>query len=279
LIGHVGILDGKALIVTGAGRGLGEAYARHAAAEGARVVVNDIKGAENVAASITSAGGLALAHTGSVADPSTASALVDLCVSSFGQVDGLVNNAGITHFAEPWDDEPDVLRSVIEVNVLGTMYCGTAAAKVMRGGSIVNVVSGAMLGRAGAAAYSASKGAVASLTLSWAGSLAARNVRVNAVAPLAWTPMMDTDPRAAEISSRDQTPDKMAPLVTYLLSDLSSDVSGQLVRFLPDKLHVIAQYAVKQPVLVRDSWHVEDIASAFATDLTAEPPSRVRWRV
>lgn len=275
----MGILDGKAVIVTGAGRGLGEAYARHAAAEGARVVVNDVEGAAEVAASIAAAGGRAVAHTGSVADPSAAAAAaVELCRSSFGQVDGLVNNAGITHFAEPWDDEPDVLRSVIEVNVLGTMYCGTAAAKVMRGGSIVNVVSGAMLGRAGAAAYSASKGAVASLTLSWAGSLAARDVRVNAIAPLAWTPMMDSDPRADQISSRDQTPDKMAPLVTYLLSDLAKDVSGQLVRFLPDKLHVIAQYAVKQPVLVRESWQVEDIATAFATGLTAEPPGRVRWQ-
>jgi len=275
----MGILDGKAVIVTGAGRGLGEAYARHAAASGARVVVNDVEGAPAVAASIADAGGEAVAHTGSVTDPAVASALVELCASSFGRVDGLVNNAGVTHFAEPWEDEPEVLRSVVEVNVLGTMYCGTAAAKVMRGGSIVNVVSGAMLGRAGAAAYSASKGAVASLTLSWAGSLAARNTRVNAVAPLAWTPMMDLDPRADQISSRDQTPAKMAPLVTYLLSDLAGAVTGQLVRFLPDKLHVISQYAVKRPVLTRDSWDVESIAAAFDSDLTPEPPGRERWRV
>ncbi|MER5264543.1 SDR family NAD(P)-dependent oxidoreductase [Actinosynnema sp. NPDC002837] len=275
----MGILDGKAVIVTGAGRGLGEAYARHAAAAGARVVVNDVEGAPSVVASIVDAGGEAVAHTGSVTDPAVAQALVDLCASSFGRVDGLVNNAGVTHFAEPWEDEPDVLRSVVEVNVLGTMYCGTAAAKVMRGGSIVNVVSGAMLGRAGAAAYSASKGAVASLTLSWAGSLAARDVRVNAVAPLAWTPMMDLDPRAEEISSRDQTPDRMAPLVTYLLSDLAGGVTSQLIRFLPDKLHVISQYAVKQPVLTRDSWDVDAIAAAFDSDLTPEPPGRARWQV
>lgn len=275
----MGILDGKAVIVTGAGRGLGEAYARHAAAAGARVVVNDVEGAPSVVASIVDAGGEAVAHTGSVTDPAVAQALVDLCASSFGRVDGLVNNAGVTHFAEPWEDEPDVLRSVVEVNVLGTMYCGTAAAKVMRGGSIVNVVSGAMLGRAGAAAYSASKGAVASLTLSWAGSLAARDVRVNAVAPLAWTPMMDLDPRAEEISSRDQTPDRMAPLVTYLLSDLAGGVTSQLIRFLPDKLHVISQYAVKQPVLTRDSWDVDAIAAAFDSALTPEPPGRARWRV
>jgi NAD(P)-dependent dehydrogenase (short-subunit alcohol dehydrogenase family) len=275
----VGVLDGKAVIVTGAGRGLGEAYARHAAASGARLVVNDIEGADAVVASIVAAGGEAVALTGSVTDPSVASALVELCTASFGRVDGLVNNAGVTHFAQPWEDEPDVLRSVIEVNVLGTLYCGTAAAKVMRGGSIVNVVSGAMLGRADAAAYSASKGAIASLTSSWAGSLAARDVRVNAVAPLAWTPMMDLDPRAGQISSRDQTPDKMAPLVTYLLGDRARGVTGQLVRFLPDKLHVISQHAVKQPVLIRDSWDVDAIADAFDHELIPEPPGRARWRV
>ncbi|MEV8441370.1 SDR family oxidoreductase [Actinosynnema sp. NPDC051121] len=275
----MGVLDGKAVIVTGAGRGLGEAYARHAAASGARVVVNDVERADDVVASIVAAGGEAVALTGSVTDPSVASALVELCTASFGRVDGLVNNAGVTHFAQPWEDEPDVLRSVIEVNVLGTLYCGTAAAKVMRGGSIVNVVSGAMLGRADAAAYSASKGAVAALTSSWAGSLAARDVRVNAVAPLAWTPMMDRDPRAGQISSRDQTPDRMAPLVTYLLSDRAQGVTGQLVRFLPDKLHVISQHAVKRPVLTRDSWDVDAIADAFDNDLVPEPPGRERWRV
>lgn len=271
----MGILDGKAVVVTGAGRGLGEAYARHAAAAGARVVVNDIAGAEEVAAGIDGA----VAHTGSVADPEQAEALVELCAAEFGRLDGLVNNAGVTHFAEPWDDDPDTLRRVIEVNVLGTLYCGTAAARVMRGGSVVNVVSGAMLGRAGAAAYSAAKGAIASLTVSWAGSLAARDVRVNAIAPLAWTPMMELDPRREEISSREQTPDRMAPLVTYLLSDLARGTTGQLVRFLPDRLHLISQYAVKQPVLVRDSWEVEDIARAFETELVPEPPGVVRWRV
>ncbi|QFZ19265.1 SDR family NAD(P)-dependent oxidoreductase [Saccharothrix syringae] len=271
----MGILDGKAVVVTGAGRGLGESYARHAAAAGARVVVNDVAGAERVAAGI----GGAVAHTGSVADPEQAAALVELCVAEFGRIDGLVNNAGVTCFAEPWDDDPAAVREVIEVNVLGTMYCGTAAARAMRGGSIVNVVSGAMLGRAGAAAYSASKGAVASLTASWASSLAPRGVRVNGVAPLAWTPMMDADPGRHEVGSAAGPPDRMAPLVTYLLSDLAAGVTGQLVRFLPDKLHLISQYAAKRPVLVRERWEVEDIARAFEDELEPEPPGRDRWRV
>lgn len=276
----MGFLDGKAVVITGAGSGLGEAYARHAAREGASVVVNDLAGAERVVADIRAEGGTAVAHTGSVTE--TAEELIALSHNEFGAVDGLVNNAGTTHFAAPWDDDPETVRRVIEVNVLGTMFCGIAAAKVMRGGSIVNVASGAMLGRADAAAYSASKGAVAALTGSWAGGLAERGVRVNAVCPLAWTGMMERDPRKDTFGSPQSTPAaRMAPLVTYLLSDASRHVTGQLVRFLPDKLHVIAQYAVKQPVLVRDDWDTDAIAAAFhpdTGDLRPEPPGRDRWR-
>ncbi|MFI9816009.1 SDR family NAD(P)-dependent oxidoreductase [Saccharothrix variisporea] len=277
----MGFLDGKAVVITGAGSGLGEAYARHAAREGASVVVNDLAGAERVVADIRAEGGTAIAHTGDVTK--TADELITLCRTEFGAVDGLVNNAGTTHFAAPWDDDPETVRRVVEVNVLGTMFCGIAAAKVMRGGSIVNVASGAMLGRADAAAYSASKGAVAALTASWAGGMAERGVRVNAVCPLAWTGMMERDPRRNTFGSPDTTTAaRMAPLVTYLLADASQHITGQLIRFLPDKLHVIAQYAVKQPVLVRDTWDTDAIAAAFhpdTGDLRSEPPGRDRWRV
>ena len=270
----MGNLDGKAVIVTGAGRGLGEAYARHAAEAGARVVVNDLEGAERVAASIADAGGEAVAHTGSVTDPAVATALVELCGSAFGRVDGLVNNAGITHFGDPWDDEPDVLRSVIEVNVLGTMYCGTAAAKVMRGGSIVNVVSGAMLGRADAAAYSASKGAVASMTYSWAGDLAGHGVRVNAISPIAWTRLMAADPNGNPAAP---PPERVAPLVTYLLSDLSAGITGQVLRLADGHLHAVRQPAIIRPVLHRETWTVEEIAAAVGGELVLESPPRDRW--
>ena len=282
----MGILEGKAVVVTGAGRGLGRAYALHAAGAGASVVVNDVDGesAEKVVSEIREAGGRAVPNGGSVADADLAEALVARCVAEFGAIDGLVNNAGRTDFADPWTEDPDLMRAVIEVNVLGTMFCGSAAVKAMhakRSGVIVNVASGAMLGRADATAYSASKGAVAAMTSAWAAGLAEHGVRVNAICPLAWTPMMDSDPRAAGISDPAQTPERMAPLVTYLLSDLSAGITGQLVRLVDGKLMLVRQMAVKEPVLVRDDWSVEEIAGAFDDELraVAEPPGRDRWRL
>ncbi len=282
----MGVLKGKAVVVTGAGRGLGRAYALHAAEAGASVVVNDVDGesAEEVVSEIREAGGRAVANGDSVADADRATALVEQCAAEFGAIDGLVANAGLADFADPWTEDPDRMRAVIEVNVLGTMFCGSAAAKAMHaqgGGVIVTVASGAMLGRAGATAYSASKGAVAAMTFSWAAALAEHGVRVNAFCPLAWTPMMDSDPRAARISDPAQTPERMAPVVTYLLSDLSAGITGQLVRLVDGKLVLVRQMAVKEPVLVRDDWSVEDVARAFDDELraTAEPPGRDRWRL
>ncbi|WP_158892630.1 SDR family NAD(P)-dependent oxidoreductase [Amycolatopsis anabasis] len=282
----MGVLDGKAVVITGAGRGLGRAYAVHAAGSGAAVVVNDVavESAGAVAAEIRESGGRAVANAGSVTDPGQADALVERCFAEFGALDGLVNNAAVNYHAFPWEDDPGRLRELIEVNVLGSMYCGIAAVKAMHartGGVVVNVASGAMLGQRGSAAYSASKGAVASMTASWAADLADHGIRVNAVCPLAWTPMMEADPRAHQICSPEHTPDRIAPLVTYLLSDLSAGITGQLIRFVGDRMLVVRQPAVKEPVLRRDSWDVADIAAAFDEDLgdALEPTPGERWRL
>ena len=95
----MGFLDGKAVVITGAGRGLGEAYALHAAQAGAGVVVNDIDGelAESVAARIAEQGGRAVASAASVRDPDQASGVVERCLAEFGSVDGLVNNAALNY--------------------------------------------------------------------------------------------------------------------------------------------------------------------------------------
>lgn len=270
------------MVVTGAGRGLGRAYALAAAAAGASVVVNDVDGdsAAEVAAAIRGTGGRAVANGDTVADADRAAALIARCAAEFGRIDGLVNNAGLTDFADPWTEDPDRMRAVIEVNVLGSMFCGSAAAKAMRGqggGVIVNVASGAMLGRAGATAYSASKGAIAAMTFSWAAALAEHGVRVNAICPLAWTPMMDLDPRAREISSPDQTPERMAPLVTYLLSDLSAGITGQVLRLADGHLHAVRQPAIIRPVLHQDVWTPEEIAATVEGELVLESPPRDRW--
>ena len=267
-------LAGKVVVVTGAGRGLGRAYALHAARSGARVVVNDVdeQVAGEVAALITGKGGQALVSGASVSDPGQAAALIDRCVSGFGGLDGLVNNAGVRYRAPAWADDAARMRALIEVNVLGSLYCGTAAARVMRergGGSIVNMASLSAVGQPNAAAYSASKGAVVSMSVAWAVELAEAGIRVNAVCPVAWTRMAQADTRAP--SDPTDAPDRIAPLVTYLLSDRADAVTGQVVRYVRGKAYLLSQLAVKKPVLLKETWEVDDWAAAFRDDLAPEP--------
>ncbi|HEX4101093.1 MAG TPA: SDR family oxidoreductase [Pseudonocardiaceae bacterium] len=263
------ILEGKAVVITGAGQGLGEAYALHAARSGACVVVNDVDGelAEAVADRIVRDGGQAVFNTHSVCDPGQASRIIERCRVEFGRVDGLVNNAALgPHEVPPWEEDSGAARDVIEVNVMGVLYCGIAAAKVMRaqgGGSIVNISSGASFGQRRAGAYSASKGAVASLTYAWALDLEEAGIRVNGVCPLAWTRLVERSPAAQLRCTREHTPERVAPLVTYLLSDLADGITGQLIRCTGDKLHIVRQPAIKEPVLRCTGWDTEDIAAAF----------------
>jgi NAD(P)-dependent dehydrogenase (short-subunit alcohol dehydrogenase family) len=259
------ILEGKAVVITGAGRGLGRASALHAAACGAAGVVNDNAG--QPAAEVVSL--IGQAH-----------AAIRRCLTEFGRIDGLVNNAGVRYQAPVWEDTPERMRELVEVNVLGSLYCGSAAARAMREqgtGSIVNMASLAMVGQRTAAAYSASKGAVSSMTVAWAAELAEHGVRVNALFPLAHTRMAQTDTRSP--APPEETPERIAPIVTYLLSDLSTAVTGQWIRFTANKVHIVHQASAKEPVLRNDDWDVHDIAEAFDNHLLAvlEPLPAGRW--
>ncbi|HET9143253.1 SDR family oxidoreductase [Actinophytocola sp.] len=261
-------LDGKAVVVTGAGRGLGEAFAIALAEAGAGVLVNDVdaSAALRTTAAIRALGHPAVASTHSVADPDQAQAIADLCLATFGRLDGLVNNAGLNYEAPPWDDDPVRARELIEVNVLGTLYTGLAALRVMRaqgGGSIVNISSGASLGQRGLATYAASKGAVASLTYSWALDLEPAGIRVNAVCPLAHTRMVRASERARRKCPPDRTPDRVAPLVVFLIGERSRGITGQMVRCTGPELHIVGQPYLKSPILARDHWDTDTIERAF----------------
>jgi NAD(P)-dependent dehydrogenase (short-subunit alcohol dehydrogenase family) len=263
------LLDGKAIVVTGAGRGLGEAFAVHAAQAGAAVLVDDVDvaRARRVAASITEYGGSAVAVGHDVADPEGAHALVETCVAEFGAIDGLVNNAGVNYESLPWLDDPARVRELVETNVLGVVYPGMAAAEEMvrrgGGGAIVNISSGAHLGQRKLGAYAASKGAVASLTYSWALDMEEAGIRVNAVCPLAHTRMVWSSERALRNCPPAHTPSRVAPVVLYLLADCSRGVTGQVIRCDGSRLQLVGQPHLKTPVLSRPAWDTEAVRHAF----------------
>lgn len=262
------------MVITGAGRGLGAAYARLAAAEGARTVVNDINAdaAEAVAQQIRAAGGEACASSANIALWEDAAKLVQLCVDRFGTIDGLVNNAALFRMARPEEEDAAAMRALIEVNVLGTLHCGVHALRHMlprRSGSIVNITSGAQAGSSLQSVYGASKGAVASLTYSWAIDCIASGVRVNAFAPMARTAMADTaqaylaDHGLPPWPPLAPLPEDNAPAVVFLLSPLAAAVNGQVLRLDGGRLSLMTHPAVLHPPLQRERWTIEDLHLAW----------------
>jgi NAD(P)-dependent dehydrogenase (short-subunit alcohol dehydrogenase family) len=234
-------LAGKRVIVTGAGRGLGRAYACYLGANGASVVVNDVDPAmaEAAAEEVASAGGDARAIGCSVDNWDDAARIVELCVGEFGAVDGLVNNAAVHSITEPWCADEASIRSMITVNLMGSVFVGVHAIKHMvdQGrGSVINITSTTQFGLTKRGVYGATKGGLASLTYSWAIDLAQHGVRVNAYSPQAETAMVTHKPVPGALP----TPVENAPLVGYLLSDLSSAVTGQVIARRGDKLVVMS---------------------------------------
>ena len=232
----------RVAVVTGSGRGIGEAIARRLAGEGAKVVVNDIAAdlAEAVTASIAGDGGQAVAAAADVATSEGAAAVVARAVEEWGRVDILVNNTGITRDTwlvkmsdEDWDD-------VVRVNLRSQFLCTRAVAPGMmerQYGRIVNVGSRAALGAAGQANYSASKGGVISFTRALALELAKFQITVNCVAPgLVDTELFrksrdDVQQRLLETipMKRAGTPDDIAQAVLSFACDEASYVTGQVL--------------------------------------------------
>jgi 3-oxoacyl-[acyl-carrier protein] reductase len=185
----MGKLTGKVAVVTGASKGIGASIAEHLAAEGASVVVNyatSRTGAEAVVDRITKAGGNAIAIGGSVTNPAEITSLFAETKKAFGKVDVLVNNAGVYEFGALDQITPEHYHRQFNTNVLGLLLTTQAAVPLFpaEGGSIINISSVvATLAPAGASVYSATKGAVDTITLSLSKELAGRKIRVNSVSP------------------------------------------------------------------------------------------------
>jgi NAD(P)-dependent dehydrogenase (short-subunit alcohol dehydrogenase family) len=252
-----GFLDGKAVVVTGGGGGIGRACALACAAEGARVVVADFgvglagedprsEVAEAVAAEVEANGGEALAIADDVSTWSGGARVVEACVERFGRIDGVVAAAGILRERMLFNMTEEEWDAVIATHLKGHFTVFRHAARHMReqrSGSLVGVTSGAFAGSVAQANYAAAKGGVVSLVRSAAAGLYRYGVRANAIAPIARTRMSANVPM--ELSEIGE-PEDVAPMVVYLLSDAAAHVTGQVYTVVGPKIAVW-----NQPVEVR----------------------------
>jgi 3-oxoacyl-[acyl-carrier protein] reductase len=239
----MGALDGKTALVTGAARGIGRAIAEELAREGADLALCDLKEEwlADTAAAVTALGRKVQCLAVDVSDSSAVTATVAAVVEKLGKLDILVNNAGITKDTllvrmsdEDWD-------AVLSVNLRGTFLFTRAAAKPMmkqRSGAIVNIASIiGLIGNAGQCNYAASKAGVIALTKSTAKELAARNIRVNAVAPgfieSKMTEVLTEDIRNKMLDAipmkRFGVPQDVAKVVVFLAGEASSYITGHCV--------------------------------------------------
>ena len=294
------MLDGKVVIVTGAGRGIGRGLAMALADAGAKVVVNDLGAsaggegddtspATEVVEEITAAGGEAVANFNSVAEWDGAHEIVQSAIDTFGRVDGLVNNAGILRdaiFHKMTEENFDI---VLNVHLKGSFNMSRACAPHFRqqeSGSVVHMTStSALIGNLGQANYMSAKLGIVGLSKSIALDMARYNVRSNCISPFAWSRLFgkvpsDTPEQKARLEKiKEMTPEKIAPLATALLSDAASDVTGQIFAVRNNEIFLMSQSRPIRTAHTADGWTPETInervfsafkPSMYALDRTAD---------
>ena len=288
----MGMMDGKAVLVTGAGRGVGRGIALGMASAGAAVVVNDLgvsisgegaddaSPAEQVVAEILALGGRAVANHDSVADWDGACAMVKAAVDNFGRIDAVVNNAGNLRDMYFHKMGPDDFRAVIDVHLQGSFNTSRAAApffKEQEGGAYVHMTStSGLIGNFGQANYSAAKLGIVGLSKSIALDMQRFKVRSNAVAPFAWTRMIDSIPTdTPEQQKRVDTlkkldADKIAPFVVALCSDQGAAVTGQIFSVRNNEIFLFSQPRPIRTAHSADGWTPETVAEHVFDQFAAD---------
>jgi NAD(P)-dependent dehydrogenase (short-subunit alcohol dehydrogenase family) len=286
-----GSLDGKVAIVTGAGRGIGRGEALLLASEGARVVVNDLGGewdgtgadtrqAQQVVDEIKAAGGEAAANYDDVADWEGAQKLINQAVETFGDLNIVVNNAGILRDRMSFNMGEEDWDSVIRVHLKGHFAPSRFAAVYWREkskagdevyGRVINTSSeSGLFGNAGQANYAAAKAGIAALTIVLARELEKYGVTSNAIAPRARTRMTEGTfggfGAEKEGQFDEMSPDNIAPLVGFLASPAAADISGQIFVLWGGQVTRLSGWAPDSQVTKDGRWTVDELA-AKKTDL------------
>ena len=298
----MGMLDGKVILVTGGGRGIGRDFSLAFAAAGAKVVVNDlgastdgtdIEGtpAREVVAEIKAQGGNAVANHGSVARYEDAEQMVKDAISNFGQLDAVINNAGILRDRMFHKMSLEEWHAVIDVHLNGSFYVSRAAADHFRErqtGAYVHMTStSGLIGNFGQANYAAAKLGIAALSKSIALDLGRYNVRSNCIAPFAWTRMIGTIPITDEVQRqrverlKEMTPAKIAPMAVFLCSDAAKEVSGQIFAVRHNEIFLMSQHRPLRSLHRSEGWTAETIADhampALKSDLYPLDRSQDIW--
>jgi NAD(P)-dependent dehydrogenase (short-subunit alcohol dehydrogenase family) len=273
----VGALDGRVAIITGAGRGLGREHALLFAAEGARVVVNDLgEVAEETAAEIRATGGEAVASTASITEWEGGQALVATAIEAFGRLDVLVNNAGILRdrmlvsmSEQEWDD-------VVEVHLKGhfipTRFAAAHWREQVKAGepvaaSIIHTSStSGLLGNPGQTNYGAAKAGIGSFSIICAQELARYGVRSNCIAPAARTRLTEATPGLGEMVAAPADgfdvwdPANVSPLVAYLATE-ACEVTGRTFFVQGGTVRVMVPWQMGDKLERDDRWNVADLAT------------------
>lgn len=288
----MGLMDGKAVLVTGAGGGVGRGVALAMARAGASVVVNDLGAsltgesetgaslAEAVVDEVRAFGGKAVANHDSVAEWEGGMAMVKASVDAFGRIDAVVNNAGNLRDVLFHKMTPEDFRAVLDVHLMGSFHTSRAAAPFFReqgSGAYVHMTStSGLVGNFGQANYSAAKLGVCGLSKSIALDMQRFGVRSNAVAPFAWTRMIDSIPtdtpeqqkRVEGLKKLDA--DKIGPFCVALCSEGADKVNGQIFGVRNNEIYLFSQPRPFRTAHTADGWTpeaiVERVFDQFAND-------------
>ncbi|WP_336133619.1 SDR family NAD(P)-dependent oxidoreductase [Natronomonas amylolytica] len=279
------MLDGKVCIVAGGGHGLGEATAIHLGKLGATVVINDLgtdpsgesrdeEPAAKVAEEVEAAGGTAMPHFGDVTSLEYTQELVDDTVDEYGRIDGVANFAGILNDSFTHSMSGDEWDSVINVHLRGhfALLRNVAAHWRQRSKdegldsqrSFLAMTSRSALGNPGQINYSAAKSGIMGMTWTAAQELSRYNVRMNALMPTAFTRLIEEIPEEQRpFTEEEMPPEKVAPMVGYMMSDAAEDINGCILRAAGDAIGLVSEPSIDRLAFQEGGWTAEEIADRF----------------